>query len=155
MVGVGGMALPRRGSAEEEALLKAGLCTALAMSALDALARGIEEVRDNNQSRQQFILYHYTDKSGIAAIRANGVIRANSQNMVFVTAAQLNPTDAFNILFIGNPFYKGKGEYVVQFTPRQGTVFVPGTMPIELVHFGALRNGRNIDISYMGSNPFP
>jgi len=47
------MALPRRGSAEEDALLKAGLCTALAMSALDALARGLEDVRDRVQPRQR------------------------------------------------------------------------------------------------------
>jgi hypothetical protein len=53
MVGVGGMALPRPGSAEEEALLKAGLCTALAMSALDALARGLEGVQENTQTRRR------------------------------------------------------------------------------------------------------
>jgi hypothetical protein len=53
MLGVGGMALPRPGSAEEEALLKAGLCTALAMSALDALSRGLEGIRDRALPRNQ------------------------------------------------------------------------------------------------------
>jgi hypothetical protein len=134
---------------------RAALPAALAALGCPLLTGDQADVRTQPRDDEQRLpLYHYTDAQGFTAIFASGVIRANARNMVFVSPMQFSPDEAFYILFIGNPLYKGKGDYVVQFIPREGTIFVPGTQPSELIHDGSLRNGRNIDISYIGSNPF-
>jgi hypothetical protein len=66
----------------------------------------------------------------------------------------LNPATAEQALFAGNPAFKGKGNYVVEFVVRPGVTLHPGTQPNEFIHFGSLRNGRHIDIIYIGPNLF-
>ncbi|WP_026369344.1 RHS repeat-associated core domain-containing protein [Kallotenue papyrolyticum] len=148
----GTLPLPQAGGQAAGKALEA--CAAIAVHLLGQLLQvnAHTETQTNNQQRVQ--LYHYTDEQGFIAISASGVIRANTRNLVFVSPTQFSPEDAFNILFIGNPLYEGKGDYVVQFIPREGTIFIPGTQPAELIHYGSLRNGRNIDIMYIGPNPF-
>jgi hypothetical protein len=99
------------------------------------------------------IFRHYTDDAGLEGILNSGVINANDRNQVFATERALSSTDAFNELFIGAPTHAGRGDNVIEFTARPGVAFEPGK-PGELIHYGSLRPGRHIDITYAGPNPY-
>lgn len=101
--------------------------------------------------------YHYTDEAGYSGIvNSNYTIRRNSSGLVYVTKYAMNSTQASNNLFMGGyGVYQGKGQYVIQFTMDCNTPLSPGTQPNELIHFGSLRLGRQINkIVYSGVNPF-
>lgn len=99
------------------------------------------------------VYFHYTDASGAAAIQSSGVIQANG-GKVYLSKAALSPEQAFNTLFIGNPDYAGKGDWVVTLRVYDGVEVVPLNPPFEYVHYGSLRAGRHMDILSVSENRF-
>jgi hypothetical protein len=101
------------------------------------------------------LLFHYTNAEGFTAINAmGGVIRPNVKGWVYATWLPQSPTDVRTGLTF-DPRDQGKGDYVIAFTLRPGTVFVPGEQPNELKYRGTLRLGRHADVLYAGPNPLP
>lgn len=101
------------------------------------------------------LLFHYTNAEGFTGINVGGgVIRPNAKGFVYATWLPQSPSDVRTGLTF-DPRDHGKGDYVIAFTLRPGTVFIPGEQPNELKHRGALRLGRHADVLYAGPNPLP
>jgi hypothetical protein len=81
------------------------------------------------------------------------VLKANPAGKVFATTEMQSPAEAEQNLFIGNPAYAGKGDYVIAFQPSEGASFEPGEQPNELINRGTVRVPRS-NIHYAGPNPF-
>ena len=105
-------------------------------------------------SRSCSLLFHYTNAEGFTAINSSGVIRQNVKGVVYATWLPQSPTDVRTGLTF-DPRHVGKGDYVIAFTLRPGTVFEPGEQPNELKHRGPVRLGRHVDVLYAGPNPLP
>ena len=99
------------------------------------------------------VFRHFTDEAGFRGITESGVIRANN-GKVFLTKDALNADEAFDALFIGNPNFAGRGNFVFEFTLRPGVKINAGSQVNEFIHNGSLRFGRNIDLIFSGPNPF-
>jgi hypothetical protein len=99
------------------------------------------------------VLRHYTNEAGFNAIQESKMLIPNAKGQVFATEKALNPVQAFDELFIGTPTHAGRGEFVIEFTPRQGVTFSPGK-PDEVIHRGTIRFGRHVDVHYAGPNPY-
>ena len=54
------------------------------------------------------MLYHFTTPEGARRILAEGVIRANGKDRVYLTQENLTLEAAHNILFIGSPLYRDR-----------------------------------------------
>jgi hypothetical protein len=78
----------------------------------------------------------------------------NAKSQVFATEKALNPAQAFDEIFIGADTHVGRGDFVIEFTPRQGVTFSLGK-PGEFIHRGTVRFGRHVDVRYAGPNPYP
>lgn len=100
------------------------------------------------------VLRHYTNEAGLKSILEQGMLRANGKGQVFATEKALNPAQAFDEIFIGSPTHAGRGDFVIEFSPKQGATFTPGK-PGELIHQGTLRFDRHADVLYAGPNPYP
>jgi len=81
------------------------------------------------------------------------VLAANENGEVNVTQDMYSPAEAEQNLFIGNPAYKGKGDYVVAFQKPEGACFEEGEQGNEFMICGTLRIPRS-NILYGGPNPF-
>ncbi|WP_104983893.1 RHS repeat-associated core domain-containing protein [Sorangium cellulosum] len=99
------------------------------------------------------VLRHYTDEAGFKAIRDSQMLLPNARGQVFATKETLSPIQAFGRLFLSLQTHTGRGEFVIEFTPRQGVTFSPGK-PGELIHRGTIRFGRHADVRYAGPNPY-
>lgn len=95
---------------------------------------------------------HYTDAAGFQAIQKDQLILADSKNRVYLTPNEYSQTEAFNILFIGNPAYKGKGTHVFKLKMRDGVQLKPQSFS-EVIFEGTLRFGKHADVVYAGINP--
>ena len=106
--------------------------------------------KDNSNS-----LYHYTDASGAEAIQNSGVIKPDNRGRVFVTTDQIPADDVNNALFMGQK--PGGGSHVVEIDladPNDYKLTTRGTtQPNELIYEGAIRNGKNANIT-VGRNKF-
>jgi RHS repeat-associated protein len=100
------------------------------------------------------VLRHYTDEAGFNAIQESQLLLPNRRGQVFATEKALNPSQAFEELFIGAPTHAGRGDYVFELVPRQGVTFVAGK-PGELIYNGTVRFGRHVDVRFAGRNPYP
>jgi RHS repeat-associated protein len=103
------------------------------------------------------VYYHYTDEQGFSAIMSSGVLQANAKGKIYLTKSAFSPASAEQILFINNPYYKGKGDYVVQFyvRPDQNALITPagGGDINEYIYFGSTLRIKG-QIMYSGTNPF-
>ena len=106
-----------------------------------------------NPNCDENVYFHFTDEAGATAIESSGVIRAND-GKVYLSKSALSPDDAFNTLFIGNPEYAGKGDYVATLRVYDGVEVIPLNPPLEYVHYGSMRTGRHIDILSVSRNRF-
>ena len=99
--------------------------------------------------------FHYTDEDGYnKAMSGNGAtLRANPAGKVFATQDLQSPAEAEQNLFIGNPAYAGKGDYVIAFQAPEGADFLPGEQPNEFINLGTVRVPTS-NILYAGPNPF-
>jgi RHS repeat-associated protein len=88
--------------------------------------------------------YHYTDAKGAQAIKESGVIKPDAKGRVYLTTDKVKAGDANNELFMGQG--GTKGTHVVEVDVRKGVDLQPGTQPNELVHKGAVRDGRQADL---------
>jgi hypothetical protein len=103
---------------------------------------------------QTSTLQHYTDAAGFQAIQKDQLILADSKGRVFLTPNEYSQSDAFNILFIGNPAYKGKGSHVFKLKIKSGvSMKVNPANANEVIVDGTLRFGRHADVVYAGVNP--
>ncbi len=106
-------------------------------------------------NRDCWLFFHYTHERRFNQFLIDGTIRANKDNKVYVTWLPYTPKEGMSALFIDNPDYKGKTDYVIAFRKKDpGIKFYPGTQWNELLHDGSLRSPRNIEIVYAGKNPF-
>jgi hypothetical protein len=100
--------------------------------------------------------FHYTNEEGYkAAMNEQGAtLRANASGKVFATQDLQSPAEAEQNLFIGNPAYAGKGDYIIAFRAPEGADFLPGEQPNEFINTGTVRVPMS-NILYAGTNPFP
>ncbi|WP_431957768.1 DUF6531 domain-containing protein [Nocardia lijiangensis] len=112
---------------------------------LDSLIEGMDE-------RTYF---HYTDEAGYNAIMGSEGARfvANSRGKLFFTQDMLSPGEVETNIFIGNPLYAGKGDFVIAFRMPEGANLRPGEQPNEVIHQGGLKISAG-DILFHGRNPF-
>ena len=89
-------------------------------------------------------LFHYTDEAGARAIQESGKIMPDAKGRVYLTTDKISPDDASNVLFMGRG--GTKGTHVVEVDVHQGATIRAGEQPNELIHEGAVRNGRQADI---------
>jgi hypothetical protein len=86
------------------------------------------------------VLYHYTDSAGAAGIGKSGVIQPDAKGRVFLTEQKLSPSEVKDRLFIGRS--GDKGSHVVEIRPAAGLPVQQGKNANELIHQGAIRDGR-------------
>lgn len=91
------------------------------------------------------VLFHYTDAAGAAEIKASGMIKGDASGRVYLTSDKIAAKDANNALFMGQG--GTKGTHVVEVNLRSGTDLRPGTQPNELIHQGAIRDGRQATLT--------
>jgi hypothetical protein len=100
------------------------------------------------------VFHHYTNEAGYKSIDTSRMILPNTSGKVFVTELSLNPSQAFNQLFIGAATHAGRGDYVFPFTAKQGVTFESGKRD-ELFYLGTLRFDRHVEVVYSGPNLNP
>jgi hypothetical protein len=65
----------------------------------------------------------------------------------------LSPEEVERNIFIGNPAYQGKGDFLIAFQKPEGAEFSPGEQSNEFIHRGGLKIPEDA-ILYRGRNPF-
>ncbi|WP_168220688.1 DUF6531 domain-containing protein [Streptomyces sp. RFCAC02] len=107
----------------------------------------------NNMDDNTF--FHYTDEAGYQRIMQEWGARftANDAGKLFFTQDMLSPGDVESFVFIGNPFYRGKGDFMIAFQKPEGALFRPGEQPNEVIHWGGLKISMD-DVLFHGRNPF-
>jgi len=85
-------------------------------------------------------VFHFTDEAGAKAIKESGVIKPDTKGRVFVTKDKVSASEANNALFMGRG--GTKGSHRVEIDMNDGVNLNRGTQPNELIHKGAIRNGR-------------
>ncbi len=101
-------------------------------------------MKQHSDSAESGILYHYTDAAGAKEIKESGTILPDARGRVFLTESRLTPEEVTNKLFIGNS--GAKGSYVIEVNIRPGSAVRQGKNELELIHQGAIRDGRQADI---------
>ncbi|MGW5422550.1 ricin-type beta-trefoil lectin domain protein [Streptomyces sp. NPDC003943] len=102
------------------------------------------------------VYFHYTSEGGHTGILADdGSLRigANSAGKVHVTQEIGSPAEIEQNIFIGNPMYAGKADYVFVFRMPQGVELGRGSQPNELITRGSLKIPA-ANVLYHGVNPF-
>jgi len=90
-------------------------------------------------------LYHYTDAKGAAQIESTGTILPDARGRIFLTPDRVSASEASDVLFMGRG--GSKGTHVVEVNVSNGTTLLDGTQPNEIIIKGALRNGRNAELT--------
>ena len=129
-------------------------CAAVGAIIGGSIGVGISDAVTGSFNKDKFkdVFYHYTDELGWRGIVSSNVIVQNN-GVVYASKMPLSPTEVENIIFIGNPAFKGKGEYVIIFKPKYGVIFEPISL-MEEVHYGSLYFNTHIDVIYSGKNLF-
>lgn len=79
-------------------------------------------------------------------IQASGVVKPDAAGRVFLTTTdKIAAKDANNALFMGQG--GSKGSHVVEVEMKTGAGLRPDTQANELVHQGAIRDGRQADLT--------
>jgi large repetitive protein len=123
-----------------EAAAVVGLGAASPTTAVEGLAAKAA-VKGGSEAAK---LYHYTDAVGAKAIEATQKILPNAKGQVFLTGEKLSPEAVKDTLFIGNS--GSKGSHVVEVELKAGAAVKAGKNENELIHQGAVRNGRQADL---------
>ncbi len=99
--------------------------------------------------------FHYTNKEGYEGIMndSGATFRANAKGRMYVTQEIQSPAEAEQNLFIGNPAYVGKGDYVIAFQAPEEVNFEPGEQENEFFNRGTVRVPIS-NILFAGPNPF-
>ena len=97
------------------------------------------------------VLFHYTNKAGKDGIMNAKEFKAGLKNRVHFTQNMFTPKEAENTLFIGNPLYKGKGDFLIVFRPKSSMQF--NKVGNEIIHDGSIRFNPS-QIIFKGPNPF-
>ena len=101
------------------------------------------------------IFFHYTDSAGFAGISSSGGTLAARNGKVYATWVPYTPSEVQTCAFVGNETtHCGRGTFVVAFRKKSHVQFSPGTQWNELIHYGTLRAPRDIELVWMGPNPF-
>ncbi|MCK1795605.1 DUF6531 domain-containing protein [Streptomyces sp. XM4193] len=99
--------------------------------------------------------FHYTDEAGYNAITEGDRARfaANNQGKLFFTQDILSPAEVEMSIFLSNPHYQGKGDYLIAVQIPEGASLRPGEQPNEFIHAGGLKVPAS-GILFHGRNPF-
>jgi hypothetical protein len=130
-----------------------GLITLLADDGCPRVIGSVNDIFDNLDDN---VYMHYTNQDGYEGILRDDevVLKANQSGQVFATQEMQSPAEAEQNLFIGNPEYAGKGDYVVIFKSPPGVTWEPPGGPLnEVVSQGTVRVPV-ADVIYAGPNPF-
>ncbi|MER5215891.1 polymorphic toxin-type HINT domain-containing protein [Streptomyces sp. NPDC002838] len=120
---------------------------------------GNEETHDVDnvvENLDDDVYFHYTSEEGHAGIMAEDgslKIGANSAGKVHVTQEIGGPAQIEQNIFIGNPMYRGKADFVFAFRMPQGVELRPGSQPNELITRGSLKIPA-ANVLFHGRNPF-
>jgi len=105
------------------------------------VAHGVDAARATDAAADSAgKLYHYTDAAGAQGVQDSGEILPGADGRVYLTTDKVSAEDASNALFMGRG--GDKGSHVVEVDVRSGVQLQPGTQPNELIHEGAIREGR-------------
>jgi RHS repeat-associated protein len=120
----------------------------LGLTACDDLDNLINNLDDD-------VYFHYTSEDGFNRIMSENGARfvANDRGKLFFTQEMLSPGEVESFIFIGNPLYRGKGDFAIAFRRPEGAVFRPGEQPNEVIHQGGLKISMD-NILFAGRNPF-
>jgi len=108
------------------------------------VGKGVVEAAED-VAKEAGTLFHYTDAEGAAAIKSSGVIKPGQSGGVYLTTDKIASEDANNALFMGQG--GSKGTHVVKVNLKDGSRVTPGTQANELIHQGAIRDGRHATIT--------
>ncbi|GGM39225.1 polymorphic toxin-type HINT domain-containing protein [Promicromonospora citrea] len=131
----------------------AGATPVLVHNCNNAATHDVENVVDNLDDN---VYFHYTSKGGHNGILADdGSLRisANSAGKVHVTQEIGSPAEIEQNIFIGNPMYAGKADYMFAFRMPEGVELGPGSQPNELITRGSLKIPAG-NVLFHGRNPF-
>ncbi|SFF10135.1 intein C-terminal splicing region/intein N-terminal splicing region/RHS repeat-associated core domain-containing protein [Actinacidiphila alni] len=131
----------------------AGTTPVLVHNCNNAATHDVGNVVDNLDDN---VYFHYTSEVGHSGILADdGSLRigANSAGKVHVTQEIGSPAEIEQNIFIGNPMYAGKAEYMFAFRMPEGVELGPGSQPNELITRGSLKIPAG-NVLFHGRNPF-
>ncbi|WP_228022651.1 ricin-type beta-trefoil lectin domain protein [Streptomyces acidicola] len=131
----------------------AGTTPVLVHNCNNAATHDVGNVVDNLDDN---VYFHYTSEaghSGILADDGNLRIGANSAGKVHVTQEIGSPAEIEQNIFIGNPMYAGKADYMFAFRMPEGVELGPGSQPNELITRGSLKIPAG-NVLFHGRNPF-
>ncbi len=100
---------------------------------------------------------HYTDGTGVVGITSTQAIFPNQKGKVYITQSLMSAKDVEQNIFLGNPLYKGRGDYAVVFYVRVSQEMNISKDPTHVYEYiyqgGALRLSGQI--LYAGPNLIP
>jgi hypothetical protein len=131
----------------------AGAAPVLVHNCNNAATHDVGNLVDNLDDN---VYFHYTNEEGYAGIPAeDGSLRiaANSIGKVHVTQEIGSPMEIERNIFIGNPYYAGKADYVFAFRLPEGVELGTGSQSNELTARGALKIPSG-NVLFHGGNPF-
>ncbi|MEV6163937.1 polymorphic toxin-type HINT domain-containing protein [Streptomyces sp. NPDC052052] len=131
----------------------AGATPVLVHNCGNAATHDVGNVVDNLDDN---VYFHYTSEGGHSGILADdGSLRigANSAGKVHVTQEIGSPAEIEQNIFIGNPMYAGKADYMFAFRMPEGVELGPGSQPNELITRGSLKIPAG-NVLFHGRNPF-
>jgi hypothetical protein len=121
----------------------------IALPYADAIIRAQED-----QFKDYFV--KYTNAEGLAKFLTEGVLRPNDKGLVYLTKAFLTPEEVERDIFIGDPYGKGRGDYMLIFfvDPDQSANIQKSTSdPLEWTYYGGNLKIRQGNLLYVGPNP--
>jgi len=103
--------------------------------------------------------YHYTNAKGYKGFLAKGQLDTNRAGKVYFTHLTLPPAEVEKKIFIGNPAYRGRGDYVITFAYNTRSVAgrdttLPGALDAWIFRIPVRNLDGNIRILSHGANPF-
>ncbi|NNU26563.1 polymorphic toxin-type HINT domain-containing protein, partial [Isoptericola sediminis] len=131
----------------------AGATPVLVHNCNNAATHDVGNVVDNLDDN---VYFHYTSEGGHSGILADdGSLRigANSAGKVHVTQEIGSPAEIEQNIFIRNPMYAGKADYMFAFRMPEGVELGPGSQPNELITRGSLKIPAG-NVLFHGKNPF-
>jgi RHS repeat-associated protein len=115
-----------------------------------------QDVQNLVDNLDDSVYFHYTSEEGYEGIlNDDGSLRigANPAGKVHVTQEMGDPVEIEQNIYIGNPRFAGKADYLFGFRMPDGVELEPGAQPNEVISKGSLRVPSE-NVIYYGENPF-
>jgi hypothetical protein len=116
--------------------------------------------------RGRNVWFHYTDEAGFRAIMTGSrtlssyrtdELRSGAKRYVYLTTPPHTypPSVVHDIVFLGEPAYRERGDFLIAFATREPLAVADGTQPGEFLFEGSINlAGGDVALLYAGTNPF-